>query len=794
MGSGKDRDGGEKACSEPKPRVDIGQSGQPQNTRRPYDTDSYHQRLLDGVLSNLLDGIITIDDGGIVLSVNPAIEQMTGYSAAELLGHNITILMGKHVAKQHHAYLQRFLEKGENGIVDTKRYLQVYRKDGSFFEAEIAVSKMLLDGDIVFIGSVYDVTEKIEQEKKLWELARFPEENSYPVMKITAEGIICYANSNCDPVFQIWQTEMDGQVPVHIKNMVQQCIADGQSQQIEVDCNCETDCETGQCFSLSFAPVPDLKAAYVYGLDISQSKRDQKELLVHRTMLEEMVKTRTEEAVTARHEAERANQAKSLFLANMSHEIRTPLTSIIGYAESLLEDKPDEAELTESVKTIIRSGQHLKGIIDNILDLSKIEAEKLEIETLSADIVGIMAEIQSMMNPLAIDRGITFNITYQYPVPKNITTDPIRFKQILLNLCSNAIKFTKQGGVEIRVSCKQDGKSLVVGVVDTGIGLTAEQIGRVFKPFVQADVSTTREYGGTGLGLSLSRRLSEILGGQLDLQSERGKGSCFILTLPMTDQDEAVLLTEPEQQKIAQQQAEQSVLQGQLQGRVLLAEDTPELQLLISRYIRKTGLEVDVADNGELAVKAALAGDYDLVFMDIQMPVMDGYTAVKSLRAKGYAAPIVAMTANAMQEDRQRCLAAGCDDFVAKPVQREHLYNVLARYSTVAASEQAISLVSTLYETDPDIAELVETFLGVLPGYIDQCQSALAVKNWEALNYALHVLKGMGGSYGYKIITETAAEAEQRLKLGDYAGLKPLVEKLEQLNAQAQRGYKQQTG
>lgn len=783
MGFGKDRRDADKACSEPKSMADPDQ----QNIHQSRDTDGYHQRLLDGVLNNLLDGIITIDIEGTVLSVNLAIEMMSGYSAEELIGNSINILMSDHIAKQHQGFLQRFQEKGEYDIVGAKRYLQIYRKDGSFFLAEIAVSKMQLDDKIIFIGSIYDVTEKVEQEKKIFELARFPEENWNPVMRISTHGKINYANSRCDAILKSWQTEPAGRVPDVIRDLIRHSITEGQNSEFVVAC------ENDIYYKLLISPVPDLKSAYVYGLDISQSIKDQQELEAHRNLLEERVKERTEEAMAARHEAEHANQAKSLFLANMSHEIRTPLTSIIGYAENLLEDKPDEAEFSKSINTIIRSGNHLIGIVNDILDLSKIEADKLEVESLSINLVGVMAEIQSLMNPYAMDKSITFNINYQYPAPKNITTDPVRFKQILLNLCSNAIKFTNEGSVEIMVSYKQDVRALVIKVIDTGIGMTAEQIDRVFKPFVQADVSTTREYGGTGLGLPLSTHLSEILGGKLDLQSEQGKGSCFVLILPVTNQDEAELVTEPAQQKLPQQTV-QPLIQEKLQGRVLLAEDTMVLQQLISRYIRKAGLEVDVVDNGEQAVKAALAGDYAIVFMDIQMPVMDGCEAVEILRAKGYDKPIVAVTANAMRKVKEHCLAIGCNDFIAKPVQRDQINTILARYSKAGTNEQDTSLISTLYETDPDVVSLIETFLAVLPDYVDQCQTALATENWEALGHVLHTLKGMGSSYGYKIITETAEVAEQRLKVGDYVGLKPLIEKLKQLNGHAQRAHKQQTG
>ena len=641
------------------------------------DSLHYHQRLLDGVMDNMLDGIVTIDRRGTILSLNRAFEKMTGYVADELLGKSINLLMGEDMASFHDAYLARVIDKESSGILCNKRNVQVYRKDGGFFLAEIAVSKMQLDDEILFIGSIYDVTQKLEQEQKIRELARFPEESWNPVLKITDEGTITYSNSRCEAILQSWQTQIQGRVPDEVLMVIHNSIATGKPQHMDVNCECENNCDSGQCYRLLMAPVPDLKAVYVYGLDITQSKKDQAELLAHRTLLEQMVRERTEEAITARNEAERANRAKSLFLANMSHEIRTPLSSIIGYAEGLSDVGQSDEQRDKSIQTIIRSSHHLKGIINNVLDLSKIEAGKIELECLPSNLFSLFAEVQSVMNMLASEKSIAFNINYLFPLPKTITTDPVRFIQILLNLCSNAIKFTEHGRVDINIRYLREEHGLQVDVVDTGIGMSASQIRNIFEPFVQADASTTRKYGGTGLGLCLSRRLTMLLGGVLEVESESDRGSTFRMRLPIKDGSGLQLVNEVKLEAEKMSKPGAQIIQQQLRGKVLLVEDTPELQVLIANYIRKTGLKIDMANNGEEGVNAAMSNDYDLVFMDIQMPVMDGYTAVRTLRAKGYEKPIVALTANAMQEDKERCLMAGCNDYLAKPVQREQIYSLL---------------------------------------------------------------------------------------------------------------------
>ncbi|MDH5650587.1 MAG: ATP-binding protein [Gammaproteobacteria bacterium] len=748
------------------------------------ETGEYHQRLLAGIMNNLLGGIVTIDMHGTMLTVNRATIELTGYSKDELLGKNITMLMGEHIAREHDGYVKGFSSKSDN-VVGKKRYLQVYRKDGGFFLAEIAVSKMTLDGEIVFIGSIYDVTEKVEQDKKIWELARFPAESVNPVMKIGSSGEISYANGCCQPILELWQALETATVPADILALVNKCVSSGNKHEIIIEtCN-------GIFYKLVFAPVPDLKSAYVYGMDISQTVKDQRELETHRTMLEEMVKVRTEEAINARHEAERANQAKSLFLANMSHEIRTPLSAIIGFAELLLEEGTSRKELESSVRTIIRSGEHLKEMINDVLDLSKIEANMLELENAPVNYFSVLSDVLALARNLNRDKPLQFDLEYEFPLPKVIDTDIVRFRQILLNLCSNSVKFTEQGAVTIKVQYLPRLAALAISVIDTGIGMTAGQLQRIFEPFVQADITTTRKYGGTGLGLSLSRCLSELLGGDLTVTSEEGKGSCFTLRIPISREQKTVELINEYVEETTEASVDATPQQAQLSGHVLLVEDTPALQVLVERYLKKFGLEVSLAVNGAEAVNKALARPYSVILMDMQMPVMDGYTATRELREQGYEGPIVALTANAMQEDKKRSLRAGCNDFLTKPIQNEQLYRSLSKYLADGREEPNGTMVSSLFTTDPDMVNLVGMFLDNLPDYIKQCREALSVADHDALTHILHTLKGMGGSYGYDIISRLAEEAENKLKGKDLVSVAALVEKLAELNELAQRDYRQ---
>jgi CheY-like chemotaxis protein len=385
-----------------------------------------------------------------------------------------------------------------------------------------------------------------------------------------------------------------------------------------------------------------------------------------------------------------ANQAKSEFLANMSHEIRTPMTAILGFTELLLDRRNFEnPELyVESIKTIQRNGEHLLGIIDDILDLSKIESGKLEVEAIDYSPVTILREVLALMSIRASAKGIYLEYEFASRIPISIQTDPTRMRQVILNLVSNAIKFTEIGGVRIVVHFENGTQPMLhFDIIDTGVGLTSEQQARLFKPFAQADTSTTRQFGGTGLGLTICRRLAEMMGGGVIIaSSERGVGSCFRASFGGAKRDAE--LHEPkncaEAQTTNQSQVETTPKVLPLDGhRVLLAEDGPDNQRLLSFVLNKAGAIVTVVENGLLAIEACLAAiekdePYDTVLMDMQMPVLDGYKATSRLRSLGYGGSIIALTAHAMDGDEEKCRSAGCSDYSTKPINRDQLITKIA--------------------------------------------------------------------------------------------------------------------
>ena len=403
-----------------------------------------------------------------------------------------------------------------------------------------------------------------------------------------------------------------------------------------------------------------------------------------------------------------ANQAKTEFLANMSHEIRTPMTAILGFSELFLgeEDAPHtRQERTHALSTIKRNGEYLLQLINDILDLSKIEAGRLDIERITCSPMNVVADVASLMSVRANAKGLPLEIEYASAIPASILCDPMRLRQILINLVGNALKFTETGRVRLVTQFVQDAGSparLQFDVIDTGIGMTREQSSRLFLPFTQADASTTRKFGGTGLGLAISQRLAELLGGHITVRSVPGKGSTFSLSVPTGATDD-VLIPEEVAMAVAAGRLDAGLTDSsdaRLDCRILLVEDGPDNQRLISFILEKAGANVTLAENGEIGVEEALAArdagtPFDVILMDMQMPVMDGYTATGKLRDAGYTAPIVALTANAMAGDGVKCRSAGCDGYATKPIERAKLFSTIARFLAPARQATADRLAGS---------------------------------------------------------------------------------------------------
>ncbi|GAB5495038.1 MAG: hypothetical protein Phyf2KO_01180 [Phycisphaerales bacterium] len=391
--------------------------------------------------------------------------------------------------------------------------------------------------------------------------------------------------------------------------------------------------------------------------------------------------------------AEAANRAKSDFLANMSHEIRTPMTAILGYADIFageFDSFDDPAELQSIAKTIQSNAKHLLSVINDILDVSKIEAGYMHLEQIETSPLYLVEEIASLMRPLAVGKGLRLSVRYDSKIPSSVLLDPTRFKQVMLNLIGNAFKFTELGEVTISVGYCLESTRLQVKISDTGMGMTNDLIERLHsnEPFTQADATTTRRFGGSGLGIKITRSLVHMMGGSIKITSELSKGTCvaFDVLAPPNQQTEWIdpstthLLLKSNKTESSQEVDPDPA--GLLEDvPVLLAEDGHDNQRLITHYLERAGARVTVASNGMEAIECARIHHPKIILMDMQMPDMDGYQATAQLRASGCGIPIIALTAHAMDGARERCIETGCNDYLAKPIDREELIRVCREFA-----------------------------------------------------------------------------------------------------------------
>lgn len=489
--------------------------------------------------------------------------------------------------------------------------------------------------------------------------------------------------------------------------------------------------------------------------------------------LEKQVINRTRDLMAARDEALAAVKAKSQFIANMSHEIRTPLNGVLGMINMLSESplKPEQEKLTNTAQ---QAGQHLLEIVNDILDFSKIDAGEMKLHFEPVDIVALVKQSHNTMHPVAVGKGIALRKKLPDTFPSRVSADALRLRQVLTNLLSNAIKFTNTGEVVIELS-RLD-QQYVLQVTDSGIGMSDEQIGRIFNAFGQADGSITREFGGTGLGLTITQNFIHLMGGSIEVSSTPGQGSVFTITLPLEECDEnhanvSALVSENTRFEPA---------------RILVVEDN-DVNLEIARYLlEKTGLQVDAARNGQEAVEAVQKAQYPIVLMDIQMPVLDGLAATKKIRSLGFSTtdlPILAMTAHASAEHRQDSLDAGMNLHLTKPLDPIQLYQALAEYLPIRAGqvEEVATQSHSTAATDKRILDIeqalnrlggnqqlyqrvCQTFVTKHEHCIEELQEHCQSQTYGAAMTLAHTLKGSAANISANEFSRHAGQLEKALK------------------------------
>ena len=762
------------------------------------------------------DAIISADGKGKIVFWNKSAERIFGYSEQEILGRSISLLMPERFREAHRVGLGRALTAGESSMLDRTVELQGVRKNGNEFPAELSLAKWETTLGTFFSGTVRDITRRREAEESLRrmnetleqrvaersaaaeqrarELAVSREELEKQsnilrlILDSMADGVLVADASGapllCNPAaVQMlgldgsgWDAEGSTQYDLRLPDGVTPYPENerplvralrGESVDDVEAFICHRDGRRNLWISKSARPLKgqngSIRGGVVVFHDITYRKRIENELN------------------KAKEAAEAASHAKSEFLANMSHEIRTPMTAIIGYADRLAELDDQPAGRRECLQVIRRNSRHLLELINDVLDISKIEAGQMTVEQIPCAVPQLLSDVVSMIRPRALDKGLKFDLRFEGPIPRRIQSDPVRMKQILVNLLGNAIKFTPEGEIHLRASCDASGPAMMLKfeVMDTGVGMTQEQLARLFRPFTQADESTTRRFGGTGLGLTISRRLARLLGGDVVAESQPGVGSVFTATLacgPTAGADMAEGLSEAMLPAPVSYEAARHL---HIDGRILLAEDGPDNQRLLSAHLMDAGAEVMVAENGRIAVDLASRERFDLILMDMQMPELDGYGATAELRRRGLTLPIIALTAHAMADDRAKCLASGCTDYLTKPVEKERLLHTISHHLGQSPEPAVVPIEPTppLLENPPAEEDRIRSsFADVakMRGILDEFVEGMAVQvghmtEWleredlQSLRRAAHQLKGAGGGYGFPQVTELAGRVERSI-------------------------------
>lgn len=468
--------------------------------------------------------------------------------------------------------------------------------------------------------------------------------------------------------------------------------------------------------------------------------------------LEQEVKQRTRELEIARDKALEANRAKTNFLANVSHELRTPLTAVIGFAENIKNGIIAIDEVDSAIESIIDSSYHLLGVLNGIINISDIESGTLTKELATVPIKRLFELIRSNFGAEAANKGLNFDLTIHPSVPERIVTDPVMFKQILFHITQNAVKFTQQGKVSLAVNHHPASRLLEVKVEDSGIGISPADTPRLFRPFTQLDEESNRQYGGNGMGLHLSKRLANLLGGDITVNSTKGEGSVFTITIDSGDMN-SIDKREPKSKVIP--------IIPKLQGKVLVADDSPVNLQIVTTLLKACQLEIVTATNGEEAVEAALSDNFNLVLMDIQMPKMDGKQAFELLQQLGFSTPVIALTANVMPEDMTNYQQQGFYSCLAKPIEQEKFFATLAQTIPAAA---ATAPASEALPIEAWMVELRGQFINELRSLKQQLQQARERNDTTGCTKIAHRIKGSAGNVGFHRLTDEAGELQSRLK------------------------------
>ncbi|VXD25059.1 Multi-sensor hybrid histidine kinase (fragment) [Planktothrix serta PCC 8927] len=675
------------------------------------------QARFAGILEIASDAIISINIDQQITLFNKGAEQIFGYQAEEVLGQPLTLLMPNRFTDVHRQHIGDYAQTGGYARPMARGGIFGRRKDGSVFPAEASISKLNLNGEIIFTAFLRDITARHQAEAAL----HLSEERLQLALEASGDGLWDWSIETGEIYLSSRYQEMLGYKPgelvLDLNIWTQMIHPDDQSQTWEC---LNTHLKNSSCpYTFDYrlrCKSGEWKWIADYGKIVAYNSQGQPVRMIgtHKDISDRKQKEiALREAMEA---AEQANLAKSIFLANMSHELRTPLNVILGFTQVMGHDLSLTPSQQEDLQTIWRSGDHLLNLINDVLDLSKIESGHCTLEESNFDLIGLLHSLRNMLAERASSKGLDLNFDIAPDVPQFINTDAQKLRQVLLNLLGNAIKFTHQGSITLQV--RNSVSTLEVGtttryilqfaVIDTGVGIAPEEIDTIFDAFVQAQAGK-HSVSGTGLGLTISRKLLEIMGGEISVRSTIDQGSIFSFSLPVSSSDIVEVTPEQSDRLII------GLAPGQSHHRILVVDDRIENRLLIVRLLTQLGFEVREASNGQEAVQLWQEWQPDLTWMDIRMPVLDGYEATKQIRAmeSGQNSIIIALTAQASQSDRTLALAAGCNDYMSKPFREQTLFQKMAEYlgleycyAESIPSEPSPSLSKTLTSEDLQIMPL----------------------------------------------------------------------------------------
>ena len=757
---------------------------------------------LESIINSSIDGIVIVQMDGTILRVNPAIEKMFGYKTSELIGESAQILMSEENALTLRAAINDFVETQRSHLIGQSFESEGIDVNGQIIPIELSISEFHGGSERCFAGFIRNITERklaLNREKKA--LALFEEAVQAAmdaIIIIDERGDVVSLNPAAEEIFGYTLSELRGKnmgdfiVPEKFRsahaNGMNHYLKTGEGPVLNSRIEIEGLHKNGNLFDLELAikdiEGPDGKLFIGYARDISQRKATEIEL------------------IASKENAEVANRAKASFLAMMSHEIRTPLNGVLGIL-GILQDEDLSPAQQRYVKTANTSGRALLTILNDVLDFSKLEAGKLEFESRPFLIDPLIDSVKSLISPSAAQKNLKVMTRINKDINEAYIGDPDRIRQILLNLATNAVKFTETGEVSITVGKSPKGKlpgtnAIRFKVQDTGLGISEDKHAELFAEFSTIDASYARKFGGTGLGLAISKALVNAMDGQVGFISKLGAGSTFWFDIPLESIDAKKVFVQEDGVPV------KNASQG-IDKRILVAEDNSTNQLVVTSHLEKLGATVEVVSNGLEAVEICTLKKYDMILMDVSMPEMDGLEATKLIKSgegKNADTPIIALTAYALDEDRQRVMAAGMDGFMSKPVSRVDLARVISKYfaehpqgkpgkkSKGPSMEKLLFDLNTLDPIVSDMdsesfAKLISEFKNDINKYLKSAIKAEKTNDFSMFEMATHGLKGVSGIFGASELfrvsdnLNTYCRAQQALpKPDEIENLKDLAKKV----------------